>query len=145
MSKLTGCHAIFRKISIFRSNSQVPQEILKPEGDRSGGYRGDTWSVNLTWMRCWDLLSCHSCARTGASTRTIMTMPEHLDRISQFSFVKCPHQTCLQLNLWMTFWTKGLTHNTGTKKPPGSQCWVSEGIKANPWAPNHQNYSEYAK
>ena len=38
----------------------------------------EPWSVNGTWMRCWGLLACVSCARTSASIRPRMTMPEHI-------------------------------------------------------------------
>ena len=36
-------------------------------------------------------------------------------------------------------------HNTGTMKPPGSRCGVTGEIEADPSAPNHQNYLDYAK
>ena len=39
------------------------------------------------------------------------------------------------------FLTVCLTHNSGTKKPLGPQCDFTGGIEADPWVPNHQNYS----
>ena len=43
---------------------------------------------------------------------------------------QCAHPTCLQLNMCRKFCTKGPTYNTGTKKPPGSRCGVTRGVKA---------------
>ena len=43
------------------------------------------------------------------------------------------------------FWTEGPTHNNGIKKPPASLCSIAGDIDPDPLAPNHKNYSEYAK
>ena len=54
MSKLTGLHSIFRKVSIFGSNMgfhtlclQCPQEMFNTECDISGGYRGKLDQSNV--------------------------------------------------------------------------------------------------
>ena len=63
----------------------------------------------------------------------------HLARISNISFIRtmlcaltgqCANQTCLQFeDVKNKFLTEGTTHNTGTKKPPGSRCRVTGVIE----------------
>ena len=74
----------------------------------------------------------------------------HLTRISKMSLVRamlwaCSSDMCaIWTSLWH-FWTEDSKHNNGVKKHPASRCSVTGDIEADPSAPNHQNYSEYAK
>ena len=122
---------------------QVPMDILKPAGGESDGYGIETLSVNGTWMMCWGMLSCFSCA----STSTMYLCQDNNARTprAKISFIRTKvvgiewpprspdmffHGTCIG-----HFWTEGLMHNTGTKKISGSRCGVTIGIEAGPWAP----------
>ena len=84
----------------------VPRDMLKTEGDRSGGYSGKLdepivhgWGVEVCWPAFQNL--CKYQAK-DENART------HLARNSKNSFIRTtlcaltgqyPHQTCLQLNM----------------------------------------------
>ena len=70
------------------------------------------------------------CAKTSDNTRPRMTMSEHTSLESAKTMLcaltdQFAHQTCLNFNRSMTFWTEGPTHNYGIKKPPASRCSVA--------------------
>ena len=96
----------------------------------------DPWSVNLTWMRPVVLtFLCENQWQYQAQDDNART---HLTRISIFCRNSVLIRHVYNLDMSMIFWTEGSTHNNGIKKPPAS--WSRRYS-----APNHQNYSAYAK
>ena len=119
--------------------SLVPREILKTEGDRSGGYRGN---LDQSIVHGWVVDACcpaFCCARNSAITGHIrLAESAHFIRTMMCALTgHCVHQTCLQLNMCRTFWTASSPHNTGNNKTTGSWCEVKED-----WTSNHQTNSE---
>ena len=114
--------------------SLVPREILKTEGDRSGGYRANLdQSIAHGWVVdvCWPPFCC---ARTSANTGQAKDDNAGIYLAESANFIRtmvcpltghCVHQTCLHLNMRRTFWTEGSTHNTGNDKHTGSWCDVT--------------------
>ena len=112
------------------------------------GYRGP---LGQSSVHGWGVKICCPAflCETSDNTWPRMTMPERtsLEPAKQC----CAHwlvssfiRHVYNFNMSMKFWTAGLTHYNGIKKPPVPRCSVAGDIDADPSAPNHQ-YSEYAK
>ena len=146
MSKLTGLHSIFRKISSYGANI---------------GFRTLTFTRSIGRWRCLkprttDLVVKEGhlisqvymnealksvvlpfCAKTSDSTWPRMTMSEHTSLESAKQC--CAHWLVSPLirhvynfNRSMTFWTEG---NNGINKSTASRCSVAWDIDADPSAP----------
>ena len=124
MSKLTGLHAIFRKISIYGLIISFHALTLawslggffKAEGDRSGGYRGN-FDQSIVHGQVVDACCpAYCCARTSASTGQTKDDNARIHLSESANFIgtmlcaltgHCVHQTCLQLNMCRTFLGRG--------------------------------------
>ena len=144
MSKLTGLHSIFRKISIFGSNMgfhalclPCPKEMLSTEGDISGGYRG---KLDQPIVHGWGVEACCPASPVPEPVQVpgLGWQCHNTSRQNQQNFfhqnnvvgIDWPVRSSDLSTIWRCdgqFLTEGLTHNTGTKKPPGSQdnCSIS--------------------
>ena len=134
MSKLTGLHSIFRKISIYGANigfhtltfarSLGRWRCLKPRTTDLVVIEGHM--ISQVYMEeALKSVVLPFCAKTSDNTRPRMTMSELFHTsISKNNGVRIDwlvpsSDMSAILNRSMTFWTEG---NNGIKKPPASQC-----------------------
>ena len=140
MSKLTGLHSSFRKNSIYGANigfhtltfakSLGRWRCLKPRVTVLVVIEGHLISQVYIDEVLRSVFLPFLCAKTSDGTRPRMTMPEHTHYNQQKQC--CAHllvrsliRHVCNINMFMTIWTEGPTHNNGIKKPPASRCSVA--------------------
>ena len=125
MSKLTGLHAIFRKISIYGLSMgfhaltlawSLGGGVLKAKGDRSGGYRGNFDQSIVHGQAVDACYPAYCCARTSVSTGQAKDDNARIHLSESANFIRTMlfaltghsvHQACLQLNMCRTFLDRG--------------------------------------
>ena len=92
--------------------SLVPREILKTEGDRSGGYRGNLDQSIVHGCVVDACCPVFCCTRTSARTGEAKDDNTGIHLADSANFIRtmmcaltghCVHQTCLLLNMCRTF------------------------------------------